>query len=341
MANYYNTDVNQSLPVFYHKVGERVVVLVNGAQSEAPKLSIRDLDTGRYFNKNTKAFEDFSFSANSAGYYTFTMNELYDMGIYNASISTLPKERQQLLFEYRIAAFTDAGGSASTSAIDEASAEEVGTPFVVPNAGNYDVEFTLAAGSTDAVFAELTVNGTDVAYTSVSINPSDSVSSVTPGGSSTTYSFSLNGLFASDHVAIKAWAVPYDQGATAYDTATVSNIKVYNNVYERHVFGGEVNASESVTCTIYGTLLDVSGKPLSGQKVEVYLNRAGYFTHKAGLVGYAATALTDESGYWEIPIIAGLDITLSIPIIGFTQSGFVPTLSSVELTPETLLKYKN
>jgi hypothetical protein len=76
------------------------------------------------------------------------------------------------------------------------------------------------------------------------------------------------------------------------------------------------------------------------QKVEVYLNRAGYFTHKAGLVGYAATTISDESGYWELPIIVGLDVTINVPIVGFSQSGFVPPLSSVELTPETLLKYK-
>lgn len=341
MANYYNTDANPVIPIVHHKVGERVVVLLDGAQMEAPKIVIRDMDTGRYFNKNTKLFEDFIVASNNSGFYTFVMNELYDMGIYNAAISTLPKERQQLLFEYRVLTFSDDGGSASTSAVDEDSAEVVGTPFYSPRSGNYEVEFALQPGSTDAVFAELLLNGTDVAYTSVSVTPSDVTPSVTPAGSAQTYMFSLDGLAASDEISIKTWAVPFDQGSSTYDNATVSNIKVYSNVYERHVFGGEESASDSSTCVIYGTLLDVSGNPLSGQKVEVYLNRAGYYTHKAGLVGYAATALTDESGYWEIPVIIGLDITINIPIIGFSQSGFVPALSTVELTPETLLKFKN
>lgn len=109
--------------------------------------------------------------------------------------------------------------------------------------------------------------------------------------------------------------------------------------YERHVFGGRDKADEPDMCVIYGTLRDVSNRPLVGQKVEAYLNRAGYFTHKAGLIGYAATVLTDESGYFEIPLIQKLDVTINVPVIGFTQRGFVPTLSSVELSTETLLSY--
>jgi hypothetical protein len=109
--------------------------------------------------------------------------------------------------------------------------------------------------------------------------------------------------------------------------------------YERHVFGGRILADEPNTCKIFGTLRDVSNKPLAGQKVEAYLNRAGFFTHKAGLIGYSATVLTDESGYFELPLIQGLDVTISVPIIGFTQRGFVPTISAVELSTQTLLSY--
>lgn len=110
--------------------------------------------------------------------------------------------------------------------------------------------------------------------------------------------------------------------------------------YERHVFGERDVNSKPNTCKIYGTLRDVSGSPLSGQKVEAYLNRAGYFTHKAGLVGYAATVLTDEAGYFEIPLVQGLDVTINVPIIGFTQRGFVPRVNSIELTTSTLLNYE-
>ncbi len=109
--------------------------------------------------------------------------------------------------------------------------------------------------------------------------------------------------------------------------------------YERHFFGGKLSTNEPSTCLVYGTLKDVSGRPLEGQKVEAYLNRAGFFTHKAGLIGYASTALTDESGYFELPLIVGLDVTINVPIIGFTQRGYVPSVSMVELTTQSLLSY--
>jgi len=110
--------------------------------------------------------------------------------------------------------------------------------------------------------------------------------------------------------------------------------------YERHVFGEREVNNKPNTCIIFGTLRDVSNNPMKGEKVEAYLNRAGYFTHKAGLIGYAATVLTDEAGYFEIPLVQGLDVTINVPIIGFTQRGFVPRINSVELTTETLLSHE-
>jgi hypothetical protein len=155
------------------------------------------------------------------------------------------------------------------------------------------------------------------------------------------FKFSIQNLLVGNTVAIKAWSVPDAVPGNFSETQpVVSDVTLYRISNEKHVFGLPDNASSPQICTIYGTLLDVSGKPLTGQKIDIYLNRAGYFTHKAGLVGYAATAISDESGYWEIPVIVGLDVTISVPIIGFSQSGFVPPLTSVELTPETLLKYR-
>lgn len=107
--------------------------------------------------------------------------------------------------------------------------------------------------------------------------------------------------------------------------------------YERHVFGGAPTLYELTTCTVMGTLKDVSGKPIAGERVEAYLNRAGYFTHKAGLIGYAATALTDETGYFELPLVVGLDVTINVPVIGFSTRGIVPNVSSVNLTSQSLL----
>lgn len=110
--------------------------------------------------------------------------------------------------------------------------------------------------------------------------------------------------------------------------------------FERHVFGGVDFTDSPSTCLVFGTLIDVSGNPLSGQKVEAYLNRAGYFSHKAGLIGYAATTLTDESGYFALPLIRGIDVTINVPVTGFSTRGYVPNSTSVELTSQALLSYQ-
>jgi hypothetical protein len=332
MPEFYGSAEIETIPVVTHKVGELVSLLVNGAYKESPKLNIRNVSNGYYFNKQTRSFEEFSQISDNGNLYTFTFGALYDTGLYSLNISTLPPERQTLLFTYKAPSFTDEGGVASSDAIDEMSAEFVSGPFTIVNSGTYEIEFSLTGGNKDTVFAEVTVNGEDYDNTSVS---------VPPPGNTRTFRFQLDRLLVGDVVEIKAWSVPIDEpGFESVNQPDVSNVTLYRLSYEKHVFGLPNSASQPQICTVYGTLLDVSGKPLVGQKVDVYLNRAGYFTHKSGLVGYAATTISDESGYWEIPIIVGLDVTISVPIIGFSQSGFVPPLSSVELTPETLLKYR-
>lgn len=331
MAEFFGSNAIDTIPVVNHKVGELVSILLNGAHRESPKLVIRNISNGYYFNKQTKEFEEFSQVSQNGNQYDFSFGKLYDTGVYSLNISTLPPERQRLLFSFYSISFTDDGGTASSSAVSEMTAEVVSGPFEIVNSGNYEINFSLTGGSTDVVFAEILVNGEDYPATSVSVSPP---------GTEKNFKFFLENLIAGDEVEIKAWSVPSSiPGNVSVNQPIVSDVVLYKISYEKHVFGGPENASQPQICTIYGTLLDVSGKPLTGQKVEVYLNRAGYFTHKAGLVGYAATAISDESGYWELPIIVGLDVTINVPIVGFSQSGFVPPISSVELSPETLLRY--
>jgi hypothetical protein len=332
MTEFYGSNAVDIIPVVNHRVGELVSVLVNGATRESPKLVIRNIANGYYFNKQTKKFEEFSQVSKNGNQYNFIFTKLYDTGLYSLNISTLPAERQSLLFIYSSPSFIDDGGTTSSAAVDEGSSEIVSGPFGIENAGNYEISFSLEGGTPDAVFAEVTINGEDYPNSSIS---------VAAGESKKTINLFLENLIAGDEVSIKAWSVPFGiPGEVSQNQPLVSDVIVSRISYEKHVFGGATNSSQPQICTIYGTLLDVSGKPMTGQKIDVYLNRAGYFTHKAGLVGYAATALSDESGYWEIPIIVGLDVTINVPIVGFSQSGFVPPLSSVELTPETLLKYR-
>jgi len=109
--------------------------------------------------------------------------------------------------------------------------------------------------------------------------------------------------------------------------------------WERHIWGGSEVINSPSRCIVYGTLLDVSGTPLANQPVKAELNRAGYFVSKSGIIGEAASTLTDETGYFELPLVTGLDVTINIPIIGFTVKGYVPSVASVELTSQALLSY--
>lgn len=109
--------------------------------------------------------------------------------------------------------------------------------------------------------------------------------------------------------------------------------------FERRIFGATSSTNDTPMCIVYGTLKDVSGKPMAGREIQVFLNRAGYFVHKAGLVGHAANALTDSSGYFEIPLLIGLDVTINVPSVGFSTRGYVPNVASVELSSHMLLSF--
>jgi hypothetical protein len=325
MINYSGSGKIESIPVIKHKVGEKVMLLSGGSYPENPRVTIQRISDNYYFNKASKLFEEFSSINSESGNYIFTMNKLYNTGVYQLPFVTLPSTRQSLLFTIKtLSEYNLNGITASDNAISEATAEDL---FVteVPEPGSYEISFSLAGGVGNSVSAEVVINGTDVANTLVSIPD--------PGTVQTFY-FQLNNLFSGDEVKIKAWA------SGAASPPTISNAKLYRLSYERHVFGEEDNSYGPPTTLLYGTLLDVSGRPISGQKVEVYLNKAGYFTHKAGVVGYASSTITNESGYWELPVMIGIDITISIPVVGFIQSGYVPPVASVELNSETLLRYR-
>jgi hypothetical protein len=325
MINYSGSGKIESIPVVKHKVGEKVLLLSGGSYPENPRVTVQRISDNYYFNKTSKLFEEFSSVNSESGNYFFTMNKFYNTGVYQLPLVTLPSTRQSLLFTIKtLSEYNLDGVTASDSAISEATAEDL---FVteVPEPGSYEISFSLSGGIGNSVSAEVVVNGTDVSSTLVSVPAPGTVK---------VFSFQLNNLLSEDEIKIKAWA----SGVTS--PPSLSNVKLYRLSYERHVFGEEDNSYGPPTTLIYGTLLDVSGRPIPGQKVEVYLNKSGYFTHKAGIVGYASSTLTNESGYWELPVMIGIDITISIPVVGFIQSGYVPPVASVELNSETLLRYR-
>lgn len=294
------------IPEYSHKINERLTLVKEAPTTgESRELTIRRISDGSWFNFMTGVFEAYN-SANLASYIDVFSPMDDNPGLIKYTLLTLPTVSQDLIFAYT---------SVYTS-----------LPYTADGAGDYSIEFGITeSGGTSPSDVAITVNGS-VVYTETGVQAStgsvvvQQTLTLSPGDVVDTSQVAGDGTVTISNVSIR------------YSDAEVS--------YERHLFGGRHSINEPTTCRVYGTLKDVSGSPLEGQKVEAYLNRAGFFTHKAGLIGYAATALTDETGYFELPLIVGLDVTINVPIIGFTQRGFVPNLTSVELTSQTLLSYQ-
>lgn len=106
--------------------------------------------------------------------------------------------------------------------------------------------------------------------------------------------------------------------------------------FERRQFGKP--SIDPDTCVVFGTILDVSGKPVAGQRVDAFLQRTGFFTDKSGLVGFSSSTLTDSAGYFELPLVQGTDVRISIPAIGFVTAGKVPFTEHTELSHTCLLR---
>jgi len=107
---------------------------------------------------------------------------------------------------------------------------------------------------------------------------------------------------------------------------------------ERHVFGGLYDESRPGLCIIYGTLYNPSGLPIPNTILEASLNKNGYFLDKVPIMGPVATAVTDERGYFELPLVQGINVTINIPAVSFTTSGYVPKTSTAVLSGYCLLR---
>lgn len=108
--------------------------------------------------------------------------------------------------------------------------------------------------------------------------------------------------------------------------------------FERHLLGGYSEPNKPGICVIFGTLYNPSGAPIVGARVDANLNRSGYYIDKHPVISPASSAITDERGYFELPLIQGINVTISIPSTGFTTGGFVPKQQSLELSGYCLLR---
>jgi len=107
---------------------------------------------------------------------------------------------------------------------------------------------------------------------------------------------------------------------------------------ERHLFGGFHDENRPPTCLVFGRIFDPMGNPISNARVEVAVNRDAYFVNTYSNVGPSTFTVTDASGYFELPLVKGLQVTINLPAIGFVTNGYVPNLEAVELSHNCLVK---
>lgn len=106
--------------------------------------------------------------------------------------------------------------------------------------------------------------------------------------------------------------------------------------YQRHTFGGFFDESKPSLCVIYGKVTDISGRPIPNARIEVSANKNPYFIRTYANIGPSTYTVSDEAGYFQIPLIKGIEVTVSIPATGFSVVGYVPNKDSVELKPNCL-----
>ena len=146
----------------------------------------------------------------------------------------------------------------------------------------------------------------------------------------TLYNHSIPGLTVSE-----VEYIPTGQQDLIFEFVSSQGIVVKR---ERHVFGGLRDKNSPKVSVLFGTIYDISGSPIRNAKIEVSLNKAGYFIDKNPIIGPMATAVSNDSGYFELPLIQGINVTITISAIGFVTNGYVPSVSVIELSPYCLLR---
>lgn len=105
---------------------------------------------------------------------------------------------------------------------------------------------------------------------------------------------------------------------------------------ERHLFGGFFDEGRPGLCIVFGRIYDPSGRPIPNARVEVAVNRDAYFVSTYSNVGPSTFTVTNEAGYFELPLVKNIQVTINIPAIGFVTTGYVPNKEAVELASNCL-----
>lgn len=90
----------------------------------------------------------------------------------------------------------------------------------------------------------------------------------------------------------------------------------------------------AAVCLVSGDLLGVNGQALAGLAVRVRVaGQAPVFTVDSRLVANdAAETVTDELGHFELNVLQGLEVVITVDAIGYARHVTIPATSSVNIS---------
>lgn len=127
-------------------------------------------------------------------------------------------------------------------------------------------------------------------------------------------------------------AVYYKQGSSFPD-ATI--FTVIDSLLEIQVEATTEISNPSIIgkCKVFGWVKDPALNPIVATKIK-YMISPNPQNLKGVLFDRSVyeQILTDENGYFEIVLAGGLAVTFTIPVTGFSATGVIPNLGSIQVT---------
>lgn len=85
---------------------------------------------------------------------------------------------------------------------------------------------------------------------------------------------------------------------------------------------------------LYGKFVDMTNTPIAGEPVFIRLRPVPQTIEDRTIIKDLYSIITDEEGYFEVELIGGINVVVSMPRASFQVSGVLPfmgTLDVVEL----------
>ena len=149
------------------------------------------------------------------------------------------------------------------------------------------------------------------------------------------YTYTLNSITNTTLTSAGFYDLPQTATDLIFEYTTATTIPTVT--YERHMFGQPYTNSTAATCKLFGYLKTVDGRPLYNARIDVHVLRDSYLKDYMSSVGNAFYALSDETGYFELDLVQGINVLITVPMLGMNVQGRVPASPTLELSTTCLL----